>query len=228
MSAPVNVAGAAGERLGERVGHLVARGDEAVDRAAGAGRPRRSRTRPGRRCGSCRRSTTPPRAPISRPAARASSSRGRMPAEKTRTPTSSGSRPLRCSCATRPRSSAVIFSVVRAEVHAHPEGLDVADQHGAAALVALQRHRPRRHLDDVGLEPQVQQGVRGLQAEQPAADDDTGARVGGRCADRLEVGDRAVDEAVRRPRGPAPAARTGTTRWRGRARRSARRGRPRG
>ena len=40
----------------------------------------------------------------------------------------------------------------------------------AAGVVDLHRHQPRRHLDDVGLEAELHQGVGGLEPEQPAAD----------------------------------------------------------
>ena len=45
-------------------------------------------------------------------------------------------------------------------------------QRRAAAVVELHRHQPRRHLDDVRLQAELDQGVGGLQAEQPAADHD--------------------------------------------------------
>ncbi len=71
----------------------------------------------------------------------------------------------------------------------------MADQGRATGIVELHRHQPRRHLHDVGLQPELDQSVCGLEPEQPAADDrSTGSRVGG-GPDRLEVLDRPVDEA---------------------------------
>lgn len=65
-----------------------------------------------------------------------------------------------------------------AGVHLHAELLDVAHQRGATGVVELHRHQPRSHLDDVGLQAQLHQRVGGLEAEQPAADDDARGRAG--------------------------------------------------
>ena len=46
----------------------------------------------------------------------------------------------------------------------------------ARGVVELDRHQPRRHLDDVGVQPQLDERVRRLEAEQPAADDDAAGR----------------------------------------------------
>ena len=59
-----------------------------------------------------------------------------------------------------------------AGVHGDAELLDVPDQRGAAGVVELHRHQPRRHLDDVGLQAELDQRVGGLEAEQAAADHD--------------------------------------------------------
>ncbi len=40
-------------------------------------------------------------------------------------------------------------------VDAYPERLDLAAEHGAAAIIHLQCHQSRRELHDVGLESQV-------------------------------------------------------------------------
>ena len=48
--------------------------------------------------------------------------------------------------------------------------LDFLEQRLRARLVDLARHQPRGVLDDVGLEPEVQDRLRGLEAEQAAAD----------------------------------------------------------
>ena len=82
-------------------------------------------------------------------------------------------------------------------MHLDPEALDVAQEGGAAALVELHRHQPRRELHDVGLEPELQERVGGLQAEQAAADDHAAGHVGpvGGGGDGLQVVDGPVDEA---------------------------------
>ena len=76
--------------------------------------------------------------------------------------------------------------------------LDALAENGAARVVELQRHQPRRQLDDVRLHPQLLQRVRRLEPQQAAADHGAGAaRVVGRPGgDRLQVLDGAVDEAA--------------------------------
>ena len=81
-------------------------------------------------------------------------------------------------------------------VHPHAEALDVAHQRGAGRLVELHRHQPRRHLHDVGLEPELHERVGGLEAQQAAAHHDPGRGRAGRRPDRVEVLDGAVDEAA--------------------------------
>jgi hypothetical protein len=78
---------------------------------------------------------------------------------------------------------------------------DLFPQQPPGRVVELRSHEARRELDDVGLEPEVLQRLGRFQAEQAAADDGAhpGAQRGG--GDRLEVLDRAVDEAV----APVPA-----------------------
>jgi len=83
-----------------------------------------------------------------------------------------------------------------AGVHGDPEPFDVADQSRAAGLVELDRHEPRRHLDHVRLQAQLQHGVRRLKTEQAAADDDSGRGRGRGLPDGLEVLDGAIDEAA--------------------------------
>jgi hypothetical protein len=68
-------------------------------------------------------------------------------------------------------------------------------QQPRAALVDLQRHQPRTHLDDVRAHAQQLQGVGGLQVEQTASEDDAGPALNGRAADRVEVLEGAVGEA---------------------------------
>ena len=54
----------------------------------------------------------------------------------------------------------------------------------AAALVDLHGHQPRREFDDVGLEAEVLQRLRGFEAEQAAADHDA-ARASSLPASRI-------------------------------------------
>jgi hypothetical protein len=83
-----------------------------------------------------------------------------------------------------------------ARVHGDAEALDVAHQRRAGGAVELHRHQPGRHLDDVGLQPELDERVGRFQPEQPTTDDDAaGGRRAGRL-DRLEVLDGAVDEAA--------------------------------
>ena len=92
-----------------------------------------------------------------------------------------------------------------AEVDVDVELLDQAAQHRTAALVDLQRHQPRRHLDHVRRHPQQPQGSRCLEAEQATADDEpcpaaAGVGLGGLqgCGtDGVEVVEGPVDEATR-------------------------------
>ncbi len=76
------------------------------------------------------------------------------------------------------------------------ERLDVPGQGRTAGVIDLRRHQPGRHLDDVGVEAELVQRVRGFEAEQAAADHGAGRRRGRRLPDRLEVLDGAVDEAA--------------------------------
>ena len=77
------------------------------------------------------------------------------------------------------------------------------------------------------VEAEAAQRVGGLQPEQPAADHGAGrGRARAACPDRVQVVDRPVDEAAGQVRARAPAARTGWSRWRAPARRTAPRGRP--
>ena len=83
-----------------------------------------------------------------------------------------------------------------------PERLDVAAQGAAAAVVELHGHQAGRELDDRRADPEQAQRVGGLQAEQPAADDGAGGRIGGPLPDGVEVVERPVDERRRRRRCP--------------------------
>ena len=89
----------------------------------------------------------------------------------------------------------------RASTQVDPDAdrLDAGAQRPSAALVELDRHEPRSELDDVGLEPQVVQGVGGFESEQPAAHDDSRRHSGSgrRRPDRRQVVDGAVHVAPR-------------------------------
>ena len=142
----------------------------------------------------CKRSstTTPPRGPTSRPQSRASSSRGRMPAEMTTMSTSS-----RVAVGERQALDlAVAEKLLRALAQVDPDAqpLDLLAQRPRARLVDLARHQPRGELDDVGLEAEVADRLGGLQAEQAAADHRRPRRRAGVGEDPLQVLDRAVDE----------------------------------
>ena len=91
-----------------------------------------------------------------------------------------------------------------AAAHGQLRGFDEPPQQRATALVDLHGHQPRRDLDDLRRESQRAQRPRGLEPEQPAPDDDrrappgrrTGDRGGRGGGDRVEVVERAVDEAA--------------------------------
>ena len=124
----------------------------------------------------------------------ASSSRGRIPAEKTTRSVSRAlpsSNSMRCGC-----SPPAPILVCLPDMHLNSQRFDLAAQDGAAAGVDLHRHEARRKLDHVGLESQTLQGVGRLQTEQPAPDHDPDAarlRLGG---DGLQILDGAIDEAA--------------------------------
>ena len=90
-------------------------------------------------------------------------------------------------------------------VDLHAETADQALEHRAAAVVDLERHQPRRELDDVRREAEEAQGVRRLETEQATTDDEpVGLAALGCCAldgglgagpDAVEVVERAIDVA---------------------------------
>ncbi len=148
----------------------------------------------------------PPRSAISRPASRASSSRGRTPAAKITRPESIDravtQRHATDSIADA-RPCAAIDDGADPDVHVDAEVGDHPAQQRTACLVELLGHQPRRHLDDVGVQAERAQRVGGFQAEQAATDHhadrrlargERGHRVG---ADRVEVVERAIDVAAR-------------------------------
>ena len=122
----------------------------------------------------------PPRAPIGSSASRASSSRGRMPAEKTSRSTSSSSPFAKRSWRTAFVSGSATISRRRGGgVNRDPEVLDPAPQHRAAGLVELQRHQARGELDDVHRHAELGERVRRLQPQQASADHRARTRPGG-------------------------------------------------
>ena len=139
--------------------------------------------------------TMPPRAPTSRPQARASSSRGRMPAENTTMSVSSvppSAKCMRCR-AVSPSSMRVVFLPVCTR---DAQRLDARRSSAAAAFVDLHGHQPRRELDHVRLEAQILERLGGFEAEQAAADHHAARGVLAGFADGFEVFDGAIDEAA--------------------------------
>ena len=189
---------AAEQRVGDDLGHRVAGRDQAVHPAAGRAHSPIAKT-----CGSevrhCSSTSTPPRS-ADRPARppRASSSRGRMPAEKTTTSVSIGL-PVRLS---RPRGRPSVLADDllgrRAGVHARRPSSSMWPPGRRR-----RRRRPARGISRGAISttwvsrPELDQRVGRLQAEQPAADHDAAVAPAADVADRLEVLDRAVDEAAR-------------------------------
>ena len=135
----------------------------------------------------------PPRSPTSMPHSRASWSRGRTPAAKMMRSVSKLTPSRLVSIRRRPSTSS-IFEPPVAQSTLDAELLDVLLEDPAAGLVELAGHEPGRELDDLRLEAQERQRVRGFEAEQAAADDDAVAPAAGVGLDRLEVLDGAVDE----------------------------------
>jgi hypothetical protein len=126
------------------------------------------------------------------PGARASSSRGRMPAENT----TSRSRGVPSANTSRLRASRpddFLGALLQVDRRAERSIFCAA---AARRVVELHRHQARRELDDVRLEAEVLQRLGRLQAEQAAADHHADLRAPRRGGDHLEVLDRAVDEAV--------------------------------
>ena len=159
--------------------------------------------------------TMPPRAPTARPASRASSSRGRMPAEITTMSTAQrlarrrarSPRPARSptsACGCTPRCTWTPSCAIARRRTSPPRGVDLA------------RHQARRDLDDVrrrgrGRAPPSRPRGRADRRRSPPP---RRARRPG--ADRVEILDRAVDEDAGQRRCPASAARTAPSRSRAR------------
>src|SRR6267142_480397 len=122
----------------------------------------------------------PPRSPIESPAARASWSRGRMPAENTVMSVSS----------TAPSANSSLW------------------RHPPARVVELYGHQSRRKLHHVRLQAEIMERFGGLEAEQSTSDDGADPRTACGGANRLQVFDRSVNEAVW-PFGPGQARHKG-------------------
>ncbi len=168
--------------------------------------------------------TMPPRSPTASPAARASSSRGRMPAENTIRSVSSVVPSANTSLC---RASFAVDDLLGAlrGVDRDAQRLDLPAQQPAGRIVELHRHQARRELDHVRLEAEVLQRLGRLEAEQAAADHRADLRACRAAArDHFQVLDRAIDEAVAAVAARHSAARTGRSRWRAPACRTAPRG----
>ena len=131
--------------------------------------------------------STPPRSAMSSPASRASSSRGRTPAAKITSPASMAVPSLSVTRASsRPPDAAGCVGRLDlgadAGVHRDAEVADHPAQQGAAGLVHLLGHQPRRHLHDVGVQSERAQRVGGLQTEQATTDHHADRRVSVRRA----------------------------------------------
>ncbi len=166
-------------------------------------RTRRWRRSPGRSVRQRSSTTMPPRSPTGSPAARASSSRGRIPAEKTRR-SRSAARRRRRSAAPGPRpssSSRARISLVDVAVWTSTPSSSMRRRRTAPPISST-CSAMRRGANSITcvFEPQLAERVRRLEAEQPAADDgaDAPPRAPPPVADRLQVVDRAVDEAAGR------------------------------
>ena len=80
------------------------------------------------------------------------------------------------------------------EVDLHAQVFDLAHQQLRAGIVDLARHQPRRELDHMCLQAQVEGGFGRFQAQQTAADHGTGAGVLGVLDDRVQIFDGAIHE----------------------------------
>ncbi|SKO71097.1 Uncharacterised protein [Mycobacteroides abscessus subsp. bolletii] len=83
-------------------------------------------------------------------------------------------------------------------MHRQSEVGDQPGEQGTATLVDLQVHEARIELHDVRGQPHEAQRIRGLQAEQATADDDTRStrRLVGDGLDGIQIIHGAVDEAT--------------------------------
>ena len=195
MSAPVNVARAAEQRVDDDLGHRVAGRDQAVHPAAGR---RALADRPDVRVGGAAALVDQDAAALGQrrgrprgPARRGAGCRRRRPPGRRR----AARRPRRASPVTRSSPSDPLGR--RAGVHGQPELLDVP---GAAS-----RRRRRRPAPASAAAPSRRRGCRGpaarsaLAASRPSSPPPITAPVrapGRGVADRLQVLDGAVDEAA--------------------------------
>ena len=121
---------------------------------------------------------------------------------------------------TQPSAPATISVVASPEVHLHAELLDPGGAAPAAALVDLHGHEPGGELDDVGLEPHVAAARWPPRARAVRRRYGADRRAGRRAASPWPRGRRWCGRRTcRQRRGRAREARTGTSRWRGPARR---------
>ena len=198
MSAPANRAAESPCKLrGDDVGHLVAGRHQADRSCHSRARTRRWRKCPDRRCGSASSITMPPRSPTARPAARASSSRGRMPAENTIRSVSSS---LPSANRRRWRALAAVGDrgrlSCRVDAHAELARCARAACGRRASSICTAMSRGANSTTWVS-SPRSLQRLRRLETQQAAADDH--ATLGScalRAADGVEILDGAIDEAA--------------------------------
>ena len=136
--------------------------------------------------------TTPPRWPTIRPQARASSSRGLMPAETTIISTSSSPPSAKAMPSTLPLPRISLVFLLRWTCT--PRALILPTSTARAGVVDLPRHQARGELDDVRLQAEVVGRLGRLQAEQAAADDRRLLRRLAVGDDLFQVFDGAIDE----------------------------------
>ena len=106
---------------------------------------------------------------------------------------------------------------VLARVHVNAERFDLPAQHGAAAVVDLQRHQSRREFDHMGLQSEIAQRLGGFQPQQAAADHRAHLRAAGSRSDCLRDPRSCGRRDIPAGRVPAPAARRDTSPSRGSA-----------
>ena len=82
-----------------------------------------------------------------------------------------------------------------AGMHPHAEGDDLLPQHRRPAVIQLDGHQVRGKLHHVRLQPQLFQGVGGLQPEQAATDHHPALRRGGMGGDAVQIVKGAIDKA---------------------------------
>ena len=91
----------------------------------------------------------------------------------------------------------MIASVRCSQQHVDPERADPPLEQPRGERVELELHQPVGEVHDGDVDAELAQPARGLEPEQPAADDDGGLRARRRAADRAHVGERAERVDVR-------------------------------